>query len=213
MIWFTECFTTTFLHTHHSLLAQTGLMKMIYDDEVDLQEEPEGNIYIQKIMATLSLLGAADSETGRVVTTWNIMGGGERFLSGERWKQEWSVHIQELWLTFCNSDNFTTLLLTVFVIWSEKSRALPMSKWINVAIMLWRCFLTTFCGNIVATFLYLSCNMLQQLNLPTFSQLFPNVVEKLLQPYIVSWAYIYIFFFLILKIVVATKFCYTGISI
>ena len=65
------------LHTHHSLLAQTGFMKMIYDDEFDLQEEPEDNICIKKIMATLSLLGAADSETGRVVTTWKIMGGDE----------------------------------------------------------------------------------------------------------------------------------------
>ena len=37
--------------------------------------------------------------------------------------------------------------------------------------MLWRCFLTTFCGNIAAMFLKLSWNMLQQLNLPTFSQL------------------------------------------
>ena len=24
----------------------------------------------------------------------------------ERWKEEWSVHIQELWLAFCNSENF-----------------------------------------------------------------------------------------------------------
>ena len=54
-------------------------------------------------------------------------------------------------------------------------------------IMLWRCFLTTFCGSILATFLKLSWNMLQQLNLPTFSQFSPNVVETLLQPYIVSW--------------------------
>ena len=40
----------------------------------------------------------------------------------------------------------------------------------NVAIMLWRCFLT-FCGNVVATLLKLSWNMLQQLRVPTFSQL------------------------------------------
>ena len=45
-----------------------------------------------------------------------------------------------------------------------------------------KCFLTTFCGNIVATFLKLSWNMLQQLNLTTFSQLPLNVVETLLQP-------------------------------
>ena len=57
----------------------------------------------------------------------------------------------------------------------------------NVAIMLWRCFITTFCGNIVATFLKLSWNMLQQLNVPTFSQLSPNVVETVLQPYCVRW--------------------------
>ena len=62
-----------------------------------------------------------------------------------------------------------------------------LSKWINVSIMLWRCFLATFCGNTVGTFLKLSWNMLQKLNLPTFSQLSPNVVEILLQPYIVSW--------------------------
>ena len=53
--------------------------------------------------------------------------------------------------------------------------------------MLWGCFLTTFCGNIVATLLKLSWNMLQQLNLPTFSQLSPSVVETLLQSYIVNW--------------------------
>ena len=57
----------------------------------------------------------------------------------------------------------------------------------NVAIMLWRCLLVMFCGNVVATFLKLSWNMLQQLTVPTFSQLPPNVVETLLQPYIVSW--------------------------
>ena len=53
--------------------------------------------------------------------------------------------------------------------------------------MLWRCFLTTLCGNVVATFLNFFWNMLQQLSVPTFSQLSPNVVETLLQPYIVSW--------------------------
>ena len=50
---------------------------MIYHDEVGLQEEPEDNIYIKNIMATLSLLGAADSETDRVVTTWRVIGGDE----------------------------------------------------------------------------------------------------------------------------------------
>ena len=50
---------------------------MIYDDEIDFQEEPEDNIYIKKIMETLPLLGAADSEMGRVITNWKIMGGGE----------------------------------------------------------------------------------------------------------------------------------------
>ena len=32
---------TTFLHTHHLLLAKTGLMRMIDEDEVDLKEQPE----------------------------------------------------------------------------------------------------------------------------------------------------------------------------
>ena len=36
-----ECLTTTFLHTHHLLLAKTGLMTMIDEDEVDLEEQPE----------------------------------------------------------------------------------------------------------------------------------------------------------------------------
>ena len=51
----------------------------------------------------------------------------------------------------------------------------------NVAIMLWRFFLTTFCGNVVAIILKLSWNMLQQLHVPTFSQLSLNVVAMLLQ--------------------------------
>ena len=51
----------------------------------------------------------------------------------------------------------------------------------NVAIMLWRRFLTTFCGNVVATLLKLSWNLLQQLHVPTFSQLFLNVVAMFLQ--------------------------------
>ena len=45
----------------------------------------------------------------------------------------------------------------------------------NVAILLWRCFHTTFCGNIVATLLKLSWNMLQQLHVPTFPQRCDNV--------------------------------------
>ena len=56
----------------------------------------------------------------------------------------------------------------------------------NVAIMLWRlaviaCFCTTFCGNVVATLLKLSWNVLQQLHVPTFSQLSLNVVAMFLQ--------------------------------
>ena len=38
---FIECITTTFLHTHHLLLAKTGLVRMIGEDEVDLKEQPE----------------------------------------------------------------------------------------------------------------------------------------------------------------------------
>ena len=51
------------------------------------------------------------------------------------------------------------------------------------------CLLTTFCGNIVATYLKLSRNMLQQQKCANFSQLSlsPNVVETLLQLHIVSW--------------------------
>ena len=51
----------------------------------------------------------------------------------------------------------------------------------NVAIMLWRCFLTTCCGNGVATLLKLSWNVFQQLHVPTFSQLSLNVVAMFLQ--------------------------------
>ena len=68
---------TTFLHTHHSLFAKTGLMRMIDEDEVDLKEQPEDTRYIKKIIQTLPLLGAADSETGRVVTPWRVIGGAE----------------------------------------------------------------------------------------------------------------------------------------
>ena len=52
-------------------------MRMIDEDEVDLTEQHEDTRYIKKIMQTLPLLGAADSETGRVVTPWRVMGGGE----------------------------------------------------------------------------------------------------------------------------------------
>ena len=52
---------------------------------------------------------------------------------------------------------------------------------INVAIMVCRCFLTTFCGNVVATLLKLSWNLLQQIHMPTFSQLSHNVVTMFLQ--------------------------------
>ena len=38
---------------------------MIDEDEVDLKEQPEDTWYINNIIKTLSLLGAADSETGR----------------------------------------------------------------------------------------------------------------------------------------------------
>ena len=44
--YFIECFTTTCLLTHHSLLAKTGLMRMIDEDEVYLKEQPEDNRYI-----------------------------------------------------------------------------------------------------------------------------------------------------------------------
>ena len=51
----------------------------------------------------------------------------------------------------------------------------------NVAIILWRCFLTMLCGNVVATLLKLSWNMLQQLHVPACSQLSLNVVAMFLQ--------------------------------
>ena len=76
LIWFIECCTTTFLHTHHSLLAKTWLMRMIDEDEVDLKEDTRYiTRYIKKSMQSLPLLGAADSETGRVITHWRVMGG------------------------------------------------------------------------------------------------------------------------------------------
>ena len=52
------------------------------------------------------------------------------------------------------------------------------SKWMNVAIMLCRCFLATFSANVVATLLKLSWNMLQQLNLPTFSYFPPTLWKR-----------------------------------
>ena len=47
----------------------------------------------------------------------------------------------------------------------------------NVAIILWRCFHTTFCGNIVSTLLKLSWYMLQQLHVPTFPHRRDDVFE------------------------------------
>ena len=37
LTYFIECFTTTFLLTHHSLLAKTGLVRMIDEDEVHFE--------------------------------------------------------------------------------------------------------------------------------------------------------------------------------
>ena len=81
-------------------------MKMIYDDEVDLQEEPEDNIYIQKIMATFSLLGTADSEMGRVVTTWKIMGGGEIYSQMQHLPQDVTPCIFSWWEHICVATIF-----------------------------------------------------------------------------------------------------------
>ena len=47
---------------------------MIDEDEVDLTEQPEDTRYIKKSIHTLPLLGAADSEMGRVVTPWKVIG-------------------------------------------------------------------------------------------------------------------------------------------
>ena len=48
------------MHTHHSLLAKTGLMRMIDENEVALKEQPEDTRYIKTSMPTLPSLGAAD---------------------------------------------------------------------------------------------------------------------------------------------------------
>ena len=61
-------------------------MRMIDEDEVDLKEQPEDTRYIKKIIKTLPLLGAVDSETGRVVTPWRVLGGGEIHSQAERLK-------------------------------------------------------------------------------------------------------------------------------
>ena len=52
-------------------------MRIIDENEVGLKEQPEDTRYIKKMMPTLPSLGAADSETGRVVTPWRVLGGGE----------------------------------------------------------------------------------------------------------------------------------------
>ena len=94
------------LYIYYLLLVNIGLMKMIYDDEVDLQEESEDNIYIDKIMKTLPLLGAADSETGKVVTNWKIMGGGEIYSQIQHLPQDVTPWIFSWWEHVCIGTSF-----------------------------------------------------------------------------------------------------------
>ena len=62
-----------------------------------------------------------------------------------------------------------------------------LSKLINVAIMLCRCFLTTFAATLWQLFLNFPGICCRNLIFAMFSQVSHNVVETLLQPYIVSW--------------------------
>ena len=75
-------------------------MRMIDEDEVDLKEQSEDTSYIRKIMQTLPLLGAADSETGRVVTTRRVLGGGEIHSQAHHLPQDVTPWIFSLWNKF-----------------------------------------------------------------------------------------------------------------
>ena len=66
-------------------------------DEVDLKEQSEDTRHIKKIMQTLPVLGAADSETGRVVTPWRVMGGGEIHSQAHHLPQDVTPWILSWW--------------------------------------------------------------------------------------------------------------------
>ena len=88
LIGFIECFTTTFLHTHHSLLAKLGRwgwltrMRLAWKtlDTVDIKEitSKQDPTYQEcrqrKGFPILSLSENADSKMGRVVTAWRVHG-------------------------------------------------------------------------------------------------------------------------------------------
>ena len=91
-IGFIECFTTTFLHTHNSLLAKLGrwgwLMRMRLawtksQKTLDISKntskwDPKHRECGQRTwFPTLPLLGTADSGTGRHVTPWRVIWEGK----------------------------------------------------------------------------------------------------------------------------------------
>ena len=85
-----ECFTTTFLHSHRSILAKLGrggwLMRMrlawkksqktIYryqKDYIKIIAEARG-VRTKDLISNFANIGTADSESGRVVTPWRVLG-------------------------------------------------------------------------------------------------------------------------------------------
>ena len=117
------CYDYFFLYIYHSLLSKTGLMIVIDEHEVDLKEQPEDTTcrYIKKIIKTLPLLGAADSETGRVVTPWRVLKEGVKSIPRRNTYHRTSlpgfvvdgnkyilVHISTIWLE-CSSCGYLSL--------------------------------------------------------------------------------------------------------
>ena len=102
LIWLIECFTTTFLHTHHSLLAKLGwwgcLTRMrlarYQKDYIEIKSETPGvwaKDLIPNFAITLPLLETADSRKCMRITpegTWRGGGGGgcSKFLNLNWWK-------------------------------------------------------------------------------------------------------------------------------
>ena len=103
LIWFIECFTTTLLHTHHSLLAKLGRwgwlrrMRLAWKKSQKTlntskglhqnKNRSTGNVGKGILSQLLPLSGTADSETGRVVIPWRVLRGG-RVITGGSW--EWA---------------------------------------------------------------------------------------------------------------------------
>ena len=104
--WCTKCLLCMVLIT--SSLAHTALV--LYTTIVNYYSWLHHSIDYDQWYHTRCLVIVTNNNTNTKILLW------------ERWKQEWSVHI-----TFCNSDNFASFLLTVFFSY-EQSRALPMMR-------------------------------------------------------------------------------------